>query len=103
MDTAPAVVAIVLVFAVSSIVLRWVVKILSPSSRYGYARAAMVNLGVVAVLAAAVVLAAVTLPWAGSRMSSTTRFQRNSIRGFLKARSCMILEARRLSRRWTTP
>ena len=31
-----------------------------------------------------------------------TAFQRNSILGFLKARSCMIFEARSSSRRWMT-
>ncbi len=45
---------------------------------------------------------AVTLPAATSPMDAISLFQRNSIFGFLKARSCMILEARRVSRRWTT-
>ena len=36
------------------------------------------------------------------RISSTTEFQMKASRSFLKARSCMIFEARSLSRRWTT-
>src|SRR5437660_11561949 len=44
----------------------------------------------------------VTLPLSGSSTSSTALSQMNSILGFLSARSCMILEARRASRRWTT-
>ena len=34
-------------------------------------------------------------------MSSTTEFQTNVIFSFFAARSCIILEARSLSRRWT--
>ena len=45
---------------------------------------------------------AVTLFWAGSSTSSTTVSQVKEIFGFLSARSCMILDARRVSRRWTT-
>ncbi len=36
------------------------------------------------------------------RTSTTSVSQRNRIFGLAKARSCMIFEARRLSRRWTT-
>ncbi len=35
------------------------------------------------------------------RISSTAEFQTNAIFSFFMARSCMILEARSLSRRWT--
>ena len=44
----------------------------------------------------------VTLPPSTPRMSSTTVSQMKSILGFLRARSCMILEARKVSRRCTT-
>src|SRR3990167_2597869 len=40
----------------------------------------------------------VTLPRSTSRMSSTTVSQMNSIFGFLKARSCMIFEPRKVER-----
>ena len=44
----------------------------------------------------------VTLPAAGSSTSSTTVFHTKLILGFLNARSCMIFEPRRDSRRCTT-
>ncbi len=44
----------------------------------------------------------VTIPWETSRTSRISLFQAKAILGFSKAFSCMILEARRVSRRWTT-
>ena len=44
----------------------------------------------------------VTSPFAVSTISSTSEFHSNEIFGLANALSCMIFDARSVSRRWTT-